>query len=317
MTAEHDSPTLASNDTQDRITTIEANATTLVLVVRNLLARLRETTTPLLSADPPRGDSFDTPDAAFVSTAWRDYIHSDETDEIAPFLSIVLVVGAASRDQVSDALVALDAQNDTNFELLLVVPASEEGATTIPGAGRAQLEDQLLHFSSSLAPRSRVVESPAGAEDRAARDAALSVGITAARGRYITFLDATSVVFGHFVATFAEMSAVSPTAVLRARAITQPLREMTWPDGRRGYEPTGGARPASAAHFGALEHLLHSTSPDFLGSPPGSFALRRRDVEILRLHAGEDELLVEAAVLGGVTNNSEDVVVLLHHFNPS
>jgi hypothetical protein len=38
---------------------------------------------------------------------------------------------------------------------------------------------------------------------------------------------------------------------------------------------------------------------------------------MLRLHAGENELLVEAAVLGGVTNNSNDVVVLLHHFNPS
>jgi hypothetical protein len=64
-----------------------------------------------------------------------------------------------------------------------------------------------------------------------------------------------------------------------------------------------------------LEHLGHSGSTDFHGSPPGSYALRRRDVDLLGLHDDDNQLLLEAAILGGVHDApDDDVVVLLHHF---
>ena len=274
---------------------------TLLAVLRALLTRLREMAPTSSDINGHIGGK-NTLETLF---GWRDYIHSHESDDSEPLLSIVLLVQSASRSQVSDALVALDAQSSRNFELIVV-----------PGAvvDLVSIEELLAPFSSGLATCARIVEESSRA---ATRKAALSAGLAAARGRWVTFLDATSIVFGHFVATFADLSQASPAAVLRARALSQPLREMTWPDGHSGYEPLGGAMPASEPYFSVikhLEHLGHSGSTDSHGSPPGSYALRRRDVDLLGLHDDDDQLLLEAAILGGVHDAPDDVVVLLHHF---
>ncbi len=280
----------------------------LIRALRDLLARLRDPAPWTPENDDRPGAASAAGDLSDVSR-WGDYIDGGDEEVQAPFLSVVLVVGAASSDQVHDALVALDAQTSSDFELLVVAPPATS-TTSRARLRRTDLEGLLREFSSGLATRSRVIDAP---ESASSRDEAAPEGLGRARGRYVTFLEATSVVFGHFVATFAALE-TTPAAVLRARAIVQPLRTLTWPDGRRGYEPTGGARRASVERFSPLDHLVRATSLEYPGAPPGSYALRRRDAQLLGLSSGPDELLVEAAVLGGVSERSEEVVVLLHRF---
>jgi hypothetical protein len=221
-------------------------------------------------------------------------------DEVA--LSVILLTIDISSTLLNDALVALDAQSDTDFELIVVASASLESDVE-------HVEGLLAAFSAGLCARSRLVTAPLPRNEPRWRVEALRAGLAQARGRYVSVLDATSIAFGHFVATFASMARTSPAAVLRARAITQPMRELTWPDGRAGFEPTGGAESASATRFSILGHLSQG------GTPPGSYALQREYLNDLGPDCDEDTALLEAAVLGGVHESPGEVIVLIRRFD--
>lgn len=271
--------------------------------LRELLERLRNPTGPGATA----GDIRRANESGAMSTKKFDNIYSDEINQSgpipsSPFLSVILRAGEASDSALRDALVALDAQSVADFELIVVASSSLD-------ADRVHLEELLAPFSSDLAGRSRVVAGLSSGPRPATRSDALRAGLAVARGRYISVLDATSVVFAHFVETFARLAHESPVAVLRARAISQPMHVLTWPDGREGFEPTSGATPASARHFSALEHL---TSPS---SPAGSFALSSGYFSDAAVDTDENEALVEAAILGGVHEAPDEVIVLLRRFD--
>ncbi|HEY5304583.1 MAG TPA: glycosyltransferase family A protein, partial [Acidimicrobiales bacterium] len=280
-----------------------ASTTLTRAVVRELLERLRNPSGP----PAPTSEVTDAKDPAASISEMVDNIYSVEKDEgasgdSAPFLSVTLLAGNASVTALNDALVALDAQSDSNFELIVVAPSSTQ-------RDRLQVEELLARFSSDLARRSRVVAGLSQPPRPQTRADALRVGFAEARGRYITVLDGTSVVFAHFVETFTRLAHESPAAVLRARAISQPMHVLRWPDGREGFEPTSGATTASAPHFSALEHLL---SPS---SPAGSFALSNTYFREGRVDIDENEAIVEAAILGGVQEAPDEVIVLLRHFD--
>lgn len=268
-------------------------------LVRAVIARLGEgpTTTQALSEPLLARQVHDWP-----ATNFTDLIYSAKPSD-GPFLSVVLVASDASDAMLNDALLALDAQSEADFEVIVVLTASL-------GIGRARVEELLSAFSSGLAARSEIVVVTSQLPELGTRTDAVRAGFAQARGRYVTVLDATSVVFAHFVETLARLSHASPAAVLRARAIVQPLRLVNWPDGGVGFEPTGGAAPASASHFSVLEQLASSKAT----SPSGSYALRRDYVEELGLEGDETALLMEAALLGGVREASDEVIVLLRRF---
>ncbi len=272
---------------------------TMKSLLRDLLGRLRAD----VMSDGARGESLLAEFNDALSSRFSDLIYSDHADD-APFLSVVLVASDISDVMLDDALLALDAQSDTDFELIVV--ASSHDVT------RNRVEEILQVYSSGLAHRSSIVTPTSVREQFSSRRELLRAGCAAARGRYVVVLDASSVVFAHFVETFHRLAHESPAAALRARALRQPVRHLTWPDGHLGFEPTGGAVPASAAHFSALEHLAGSTQ----ASPAGSYALRRDYVEELGLD-DEATMLVEAALLGGVREAPDEVVVLLRHFDHS
>jgi hypothetical protein len=228
--------------------------------------------------------------------------------EPEPLLSILLLPGEANDSELTDTLVSLDAQSVGDAELVVVLSCTSGADAT---AARRRVDELLRPFVSGLAARSRVVTVTA--PPPASRARALDAGVAAARGRYVTVLDGTSVAFAHFVETYARLAAERPGAVLRARAISQQMRPTRWPGDRSGSEPAAGAVPASARHFSLVDHLA---AP---GSPPGSYALATSCFADLGLRfedalsgAEEDEVLWDAAMLCGVHEAPDAVVVLLH-----
>ena len=268
-----------------------ADLATVTSLIAAVIARLRE--------DATTGDRPGTPPPAAFPAALRDrlaHLIYGEGAHDGPFLSVILVVDDVPEVMWRDALLALDAQGDPDFELLVV--------SSSPTTSDSRILEVLSEFSSDLAGRSRV----ASTTDATPRGA-LRAGFAAARGRYVTGLDASSVTFAHFVETFHRLAQESPAALLRARALAQPLRPLRWPDESPGFEPTAGAAPASAPRFSFVEHLAGSPDP----SPLGSYALRRDYVELLGPDEGET-MPVAAALLGGVGEASDEVVVLLRPF---
>jgi hypothetical protein len=301
MSAEHERPSTPDfrSDTNEVTSEtkhdfLEADPTALARpILRDLIRSLRSSVLPN--------------DLASTETQNRHHIYGvenrrEEADTALPLLSVILIASNGVDTALNDALVSLDAQSVRDFELVVVTPGLAPDA-------HDHVEERLAHFSSDLMARTRVVVSSSQAGRSDARAFALRTGLDSARGRYVSVLDATSIVFANYVETFARLAHNSPSAVLRARAISQPMHLMTWPNGQIGFEPTAGARPASGSHFSALEHLL---SPQ---SPPGSYALSRSAFDDSGPEIDEDEILVEAAILGGVQEASDEVVVLLRHFD--
>lgn len=233
----------------------------------------------------------------------NDNIYSHERRDDETFLSIVLVVGETPARLLDDALVALDAQSDEDFELIVVV--SSRDPTEL-----ATVDERLRPFNSGLARRTRLVQATPASSEPTWRGEAVRAGCALARGRYVSVLDASSVVFGHYVRSLSRLSRTSAAGVLRARALIQPLHASSWPSGESGFEPAGGAAPASVEHFSVLEHLVQPATP------VGSYALRRDFVSDLPADVDEDEVLAEAALLAGVHEDVDDVIVLLRHLTP-
>ena len=252
-----------------------------------------------------------------TSATENDYIYGrvdtggDVDLATAPFLSIVLLGVDVSPRLLHDVLVALDAQSDDDFEVIVVAPD--------PTTGLSSIETMLRRFSAGLASRTRVAAVPNSPGDAAPRLAAVRAASVLARGRYLSFLNATDVPFGHYVETLSRLARTSPKGVLRARALRQPLRRVAWRGDEPGFEPTAGAASASSERFSVLDHLVAPATP------PGSYALRHDFVTDLATDLAnivgtdaatdvDDDALVEAALLAGVIEDPDDVIVLLRTF---
>ncbi len=205
-----------------------------------------------------------------------------------PALSVVLLAGAGGPP--SDLLLCLDAQRSRDFEVVCCAPRGAHGA----------FADALAALSPDLGARTVVVDAPAD------RGRGLAAAIAAATGRHLTVLDGRSLVYPHFVETFARLGAEHPEAVLRALALAQPVV----PEGG-AWRVTGPAAPTGRARFLLAEHLFETASP------PGSYALPRSafadlgfSVDAAVPGAEEESLLLEVAMLCGVHEAPGEVVTL-------
>ena len=218
----------------------------------------------------------------------------------APLLAALVLTSPGREPLLEDVLVALDAQDCDDFEVVLLVA----GAL---GAEMRAVERLVATFSGGLAARTTVV-----ATRDLSRAAALDLGVRRARGRYVTVLDDEVVQFAHHVAVLAGLAERAPGTVLRSVQADQPARPVGWPcDGPEGFAAVGGARPATPGEFDLLDHLGDDLSP------PGCYALPRSCFVDLGLsYAGavagaeEWEVLLHAAMLCGVTSDATAITTL-------
>ena len=231
-----------------------------------------------------------------------------------PFLS-VLVVDGGDDDRLTDALVALDAQELPDGELDGGPASVEVVCCTLQPtrARREALERLVAPFAGRLAGRTRLVavDPPAGSSPSAARALLLDAGLQAATGRYVTVLDDGHLPFAHWLDTFARLAATRPGAVVRSLALSQHRHRVAWPGGRNGDEPVAVAQLASAPRFDLVDHLAHG------GTPPGSYAVPRTYFTDLggRFALGtpgleDDHLLARAAMICGLHDDPTTAVLL-------
>lgn len=215
-----------------------------------------------------------------------------------PFLSVLLLAGAAGDDRddgLEDVLLSIEAQRSTDFELIVLAGGGEDPSS------RAVAE-RLATLSPELASRTRLVPAPTQ------RGLALEAGADQARGRYLAVLDRRSVLFPHYVESFARLATERPGAVLRCLAAAQALRRAPDEDGGRRFEAAGPPVLASRRRFLLDEHVFEPLSP------PGSYALACSCFTDLGLSfagavrgAEEEELLIEATMLCGVHESPGEV----------
>lgn len=184
-----------------------------------------------------------------------------------PLLSIVMRTQALRPEALRDVLLCLAAQTDGRFELLLVVhDGNHEQAVLI-------LQDQPEWLRS----RSRILAASGGTRSRP-----LNVGIAAATGSLIAFLDDDDLVFQHWVESFLDATTRHPRRVIRASAGVQRVATTIWPGGVEGHRDESAVSTPYPAIFDLADHLRVNMTPLM------AFAFPRRFFDVF---GGADESL--------------------------
>jgi hypothetical protein len=182
-------------------------------------------------------------------------------------LSVVMRTQLLRPEALRDVLLCLAAQTDGRFELLLVVhEGSVEHAAKI-------LADQPQWLRS----RARILSASGGTRSRP-----LNVGIAAATGSLVAFLDDDDLVFAHWVETFLDATMRHPRRLIRAAAGVQRVAATSWIAGLEGHRDESAVSTPYPAVFDLADHLRVNMTPLM------AFAFPRRFFD---LFGGADETL--------------------------
>ncbi|MFD7652454.1 methyltransferase domain-containing protein [Actinosynnema sp. NPDC059797] len=167
-------------------------------------------------------------------------------EEGGPFLSVVLRTQGRRPDSLVDVLCCLGAQTDLDFEVVLVVHDSTAAR------GVTELVDL---FEGNLAHRVRVVPCDGGTRSRPA-----NVGLRAATGEYVVFLDDDDFVTANWVENIKAGARSAPGKVIRWWAAEQ---RRTWhePGSLAAHTATGPLTPQYATRFDLTRHIRQNETP--------------------------------------------------------
>ncbi len=166
----------------------------------------------------------------------------------APFLSVLTRTLGDRPETLEDTLLCLAAQTCTDFEVILLLHDA-------PDDSAARVGDQVAALPADVAARCRILAVSGGGRCRP-----LNVGIGAARGRYVAFVDDDDLVTGDWVEVFHELSVRGPGSVLRTGVASQEVASTPWPD-RLGFSPVSGITSPFPGDFDMLDHVFENRSP--------------------------------------------------------
>ncbi|WP_174804036.1 methyltransferase domain-containing protein [Martelella limonii] len=214
-------------------------------------------------------------------------------DAERPFLSIITRTQGKRILGLEEVILALTAQEDTDFELIVVGHKLEY-------ENQKAIERVIEDAVEGMRNRIRLVLVDDGNRTRP-----LNVGFAEARGQYIVILDDDDLPLAHWTATFRELARKKPGAVLRSVAAKQTVTSAKRGKAGAGIKAIGGFEPYPA-HFDLFTHLSYNETP------PISFAVPRSLFQDLGIRFDETltttedwDFLIRCALLVGVATSSE------------
>ncbi|MEM9200848.1 MAG: glycosyltransferase [Actinomycetota bacterium] len=159
------------------------------------------------------------------------------------FTTIVRTQGRRA-GSLAEALASIRAQTYPNHDTVLVVHDADPAVATA-------VDDAL---PDSARPGGLQVITAAGG----GRSRPLNVGLAAATGDYVCFLDDDDLVTEHWLQAFAEAAATTPGSMIRAVTLSQ---QWTTDGGEQPVRATGPIERPFAPRFDLLAHVSHNETP--------------------------------------------------------
>ena len=204
--------------------------------------------------------------------------------QAGPLLSIVMRTQLQRPEALRDVLACLAGQSDARFELLLVAHD-----VPVPGIGEI-LADQPERLQS----RTRILQAEGGTRSRP-----INVGIAAAEGSLVAFLDDDDLVSTDWVGAFLRAAERFPRRLLRAGTAVQRVRAAPWANGVTGHAAASEQETPYPPVYDLSDHLrVHMTPFMAFAFPRGFFETFGGADESLAVCEDWDLSLRAARVLG-------------------
>ncbi len=216
-----------------------------------------------------------------------------------PLLSVVMRTQVRRPEALRDALLCLSGQTDGRFEVLVVIHDGDSGEAGLIVA------DQPAWLRS----RVRVIAASGGT-----RAHPLNVGISAAQGSHVAFLDDDDVVYSHWVESFLNGADRFPRRLLRANAGVQRVEAIEWPDSLPGHRSDSAVSTPYPVSFDFVDHIQVNMTPFMaFAFPRQFFTVFGNADETLEVCEDWDLVLRAARVLG--VANLPAVTAVYHRWN--
>ena len=211
----------------------------------------------------------------------------------APFLSVVVRTQGRRLITLEDNLTSLVAQTNRDIEVIVCChdTADIDYLAVVEVLGRL--------------PRWFVDKTRAIRVEGGGRAHPLAVGVAAASGRYVAFLDDDDLALCHWAEEFAKLAKFHPGAVLRAGCATHSIDEESWDCGV-GYCQIGPTTTPYPLEFDLVAHLVGNRTPNCSVAFPRSCFTELGMSFDDELAVLEDwDMLLNASLLCGVAGTPE------------
>ena len=134
---------------------------------------------------------------------------SQSGDADTPFLSVITRTQGKRPDMLTETLLSLTGQSNTNFELLIM-------GHNLTDEQHQTVSEIISDLPDWMRERTRLIPVTGGT-----RTTPLNMGFEAAKGEYIAVLDDDDLVFDHWVETFYQMSLKNKGVILHSYTVIQ------------------------------------------------------------------------------------------------
>jgi hypothetical protein len=224
-----------------------------------------------------------------------------DTQDKAPFLSVVTRTQGRRLDTLRDVLLCLSAQSDPDFEVCVIGHKMTDDA-------RLAVERLIEDTNADLRQRIRLIKVDTGNRTRP-----LNVGFREARGDYVAILDDDDIVFGHWVEEFRKLADSQPGTVLRATNVAQNWQPVRTTVGTQSVRAVGSPTLCYPSTFDHLDHLVeNATPPVSLAFPRAAFADMHIEFDETLTTTEDWDFLMRTAAVCGVASTTEITSIYRH-----
>lgn len=235
-----------------------------------------------------------------VSQFVRAYSPSEEpctakqdNSSLGPFLSVITRTQGKRIEALTETLLCLTAQTNTDFEVLII-------GHKLTNDGRISVENVINELPSWMKQKVRLIKV-----DYGNRTTPLNVGFEAAKGKYISILDDDDIVFDNWVEEFYNLYKKFPGTILHTYSLKQNWKEIDY-YGSKALRACGTPDATYCRDFNLLEQITTNFCPTMSYACP-SYSFKKLGIKFNeKLSTTEDwDFLMKTAFLTGVSDSNK------------
>lgn len=232
---------------------------------------------------------------AYLPFAKEEVKEKSEQDNLSskPFLSIITRTQGKRIEALTETLLCLTAQTNTDFEVLLMGHKLTE-------SGQAAVEKVINELPSWMKEKIKLIKV-----DHGNRTTPLNVGFENANGEYISILDDDDIVFDNWVEEFYNLFKRYPRTILHAYSLKQEWEEIDY-SGEKALRACGSPDNVYCRDFNLLEQVKLNFCPTMSYACP-SYTFKKLGINFNeKLSTAEDwDFLMRTAFITGVSDSDK------------